>query len=160
RDGDGYVVNGQKIWSSMADMASWCLLLARTDPTAPKRAGISYFMLDMRSAGVTTRPIRQASGGSEFCEIFLDDVHIPADGLIGEENQGWRIAQTTLSAERGVTLLELAERMREQLNALVALARDRTWGGRPALAHDHLRHLIAATEADVEITRLLALRLV
>src|SRR5262249_47267524 len=84
RRGDVYVVNGQKVWSSNGMFADYCLLLARTDPNAPKKhAGISYFILDMRSAGVTVRPIRQATGQSEFCEIFLDDVQIPAANLIG-----------------------------------------------------------------------------
>jgi alkylation response protein AidB-like acyl-CoA dehydrogenase len=111
RVGDGYVVNGQKVWASGAMYADWCLLLARTDPAAPKRKGISYFLLDMRSPGVTVRPIRNAVGEEHFCEIFLDDVLIPAGSLVGAENQGWQVAQATLSAERGLTMLELAERL-------------------------------------------------
>ena len=111
REGDGYVVNGQKLWASGALHADWCLLLARTDPEAPKRAGISYFLMDMRSPGLDTRPIRQATGESHFCEVFLDDVTIPAANLVGPENGGWKVAQATLSAERGMTMLELAERL-------------------------------------------------
>ena len=111
RTGDGYVVDGQKVWASGAAHADWCLLLARTDPTAPKHRGISYFLLDMRTPGIDVRPIRQATGESHFCEIFLDDVLIPADGLVGAEGAGWRIAQATLGAERGMTMLELAERL-------------------------------------------------
>ena len=91
--------------------ADWCLLLARTDPQAPKRRGISYFLMDMRSPGIDVRPIRQATGESHFCEIFLDDVRIPAAQLIGPENAGWQVAQSTLGAERGLTMLELAERL-------------------------------------------------
>ncbi|MCX0274717.1 acyl-CoA dehydrogenase family protein [Nocardia zapadnayensis] len=111
RDGDDYVVTGQKVWASGAQYADWCLLLARTDPAAPKRRGISYFLMDMRTPGIVVRPIRQATGESHFCEIFLDEVRIPAANLIGAENRGWQLAQQTLGAERGLTMLELAERL-------------------------------------------------
>jgi len=106
-----YVVNGQKLWASGGMHADWCLLLARTNPDAPKRKGISYFLLDMKTPGVDVRPIRNAIGDSHFCEIFLDDVRIPATNLVGPENQGWQVAQATLGAERGMTMLELAERL-------------------------------------------------
>src|ERR1700757_2135864 len=111
RDGDSYIVNGQKLWASGGMHADWCLLLARTDPNAPKRKGISYFLLDMSTAGIEVRPIRNAIGESHFCEIFLNDVKIPAANLIGAENAGWQVAQATLGAERGLTMLELAERL-------------------------------------------------
>ncbi len=111
RDGDRFVVNGQKLWASGAAFADWCLLLARTDPEAPKRKGISYFLMDMRSPGVEVRPVRNSLGESHFCEIFLNDVMIPGSGLVGEVNAGWQVAQATLSAERGMTMLELAERL-------------------------------------------------
>ncbi|WP_216909457.1 acyl-CoA dehydrogenase family protein [Nocardia noduli] len=111
RDGDTYRVTGQKVWASGAQYADWCLLLARTDPDAPKRRGISYFLMDMRTPGIEVRPIRNAAGESHFCEIFLDDVPIPAANLIGAENAGWQVAQQTLGAERGLTMLELAERL-------------------------------------------------
>lgn len=108
---DGYLVNGQKLWASGAMHADRCLLLARTDPQAPKRKGISYFLLDMAGPGVEVRPIRNAVGDSHFCEIFLNDVTIPAADLVGAENAGWQVAQATLGAERGMTMLELAERL-------------------------------------------------
>jgi alkylation response protein AidB-like acyl-CoA dehydrogenase len=111
RVGDSYVVNGQKLWASGGMHADWCLLLARTDPDAPKRKGISYFLLDMSTPGVEVRPIRNAIGDSHFCEIFLNAVSIPAANLVGAENAGWQVAQATLGAERGVTMLELAERL-------------------------------------------------
>jgi alkylation response protein AidB-like acyl-CoA dehydrogenase len=111
RDGDDFVVNGQKLWASGAAHADWCLLLARTDPDAPKRKGISYFLLDMRSPGVEVRPIRNAVGDAHFCEVFLSDVVVPATNLVGPEHAGWQVAQETLSAERGLTMLELAERL-------------------------------------------------
>jgi alkylation response protein AidB-like acyl-CoA dehydrogenase len=111
RDGDRYLVNGQKLWASGAMHADWCLLLARTDPAAPKRRGISYFLLDLRTPGLDIRPIKNAVGESHFCEIFLNDVEIPAANLVGPENKGWQVAQETLGAERGLTMLELAERL-------------------------------------------------
>ncbi len=111
REGDCYVVNGQKLWASGAMHADWCLLLARTDPGAPKRHGISYFLLDMRSPGIEVRPIRQATAESHCGEIFLTDVVVPATQLVGAENAGWQVAQHTLGAERGMTMLELAERL-------------------------------------------------
>jgi alkylation response protein AidB-like acyl-CoA dehydrogenase len=111
RVGDAYVVNGQKLWASGGKHADWCLLLARTDPDAPKRKGISYFLLDMTTPGVEVRPIRNAIGDLHFCEIFLNDVKIPAENLVGAENAGWQVAQATLGAERGLTMLELAERL-------------------------------------------------
>jgi alkylation response protein AidB-like acyl-CoA dehydrogenase len=111
RDGDRYIVNGQKLWASGALHADWCLLLARTDPGAPKRRGISYFLLDMRSPGLDVRPIKNAAGESHFCEIFLNDVAVPVVNLVGPQDAGWQVAQQTLGAERGLTMLELAERL-------------------------------------------------
>jgi len=124
RKGDVYVVNGQKVWSSYGRYADYCLLLARTDPNAPKKhSGISYFILHMKSPGVTVRKIRQPTGNAEFCEIFLDNVEIPVENLIGEENQGWLIAQSTLSAERGLIIFELSERMARAFDADLAEVR-------------------------------------
>ncbi|MDT5329434.1 MAG: hypothetical protein QOF31_731 [Mycobacterium sp.] len=111
RVGDSYIVNGQKLWASGGKYADWCLLLARTDPDAPKRKGISYFLLNMATRGVEVRPIRNAVGDSHFCEIFLNDVSVPAANIVGDENAGWQVAQATLGAERGLTMLELAERL-------------------------------------------------
>jgi alkylation response protein AidB-like acyl-CoA dehydrogenase len=111
REGDVYVVNGQKVWASGALHSDWCLLLVRTDADAPKRKGISYLLMDMRSPGLDVRPITQATGESHFCEIFMDDVEIPVANLVGAENAGWQVAQQTLGAERGMTMLELSERL-------------------------------------------------
>ena len=116
---DHYVVNGQKIWSSVAQHASWCLLLARTDPSADKHAGLSVFAMDMRSAGITVRPIRQATGTREFCEIFLDNVCIPASQLVGPENEGWKVAQTTLATERSSQAVELHAELSQALSRIV-----------------------------------------
>jgi alkylation response protein AidB-like acyl-CoA dehydrogenase len=117
RDGDHYVINGQKIWSSNSMYADHCLLLTRTDPNAQKHRGITYFIMDMRTPGVEVRPIRQANGRSEFGEIFLTDVRIPAANMVGAENNGWRVAQATLASERGVISFEGAERQRYEIEA-------------------------------------------
>jgi alkylation response protein AidB-like acyl-CoA dehydrogenase len=156
RQGDTYVVNGQKVWASGAAYADWCLLLARTDQQAPKRRGISYFLLDMSTPGIEVRPIRQATGEAHFCELFLDDVVVPAANLVGPENAGWRVAQETLSAERGLTMLELAERLatvgfRRLVEACGAPGPD----GVPALDDALVADRLAAFE--IELTGLRAL---
>lgn len=100
RDGDEYVVNGQKIWTSNAWRADYMHLLVRTDPDAPKHKGISYLLVDMKSEGVSVRRIPQMSGGAEFCEVFFEDVRVPVANRIGDENRGWYIATTSLDYER------------------------------------------------------------
>jgi alkylation response protein AidB-like acyl-CoA dehydrogenase len=100
RDGDSWIVNGQKVWNSFAHVSDWGILLARTDWDVPKHRGITYFILDMRSPGVEVRPLRQITGVAHFNETFLTDVHIPAGNVIGEINGGWGVTQTTLMAER------------------------------------------------------------
>jgi len=149
-DGDVYVVNGQKVWSSGAKYADWCLLLARTDPDAPKRKGISYFMLDMRSPGVEVRPIRETTGGAHFCELFFTDVRIPVENRIGAENEGWQVAQSTLAAERGLTMVEHAERMSIAFQTLVDLATANV-DGRAAADDPGVRRQLAQTKAEVQV---------
>ncbi len=100
RDGDGWVIDGQKVWTSSAHTADFGICLARTDPDAPKHAGISYFLVDMHSPGVTVRPLRQIDGAIHFNDVFLDGVRVPQDRLVGDVHDGWRVAMTTLTAER------------------------------------------------------------
>ena len=155
RRGDHYVVNGQKTWSSNAHHARYCLLLARTDPKASKTKGISYFILDLQTPGVSMRPIKQMTGASHFNEIFLDDVLIPADNLIGPEHGGWAVAQSTLSSERGLSVLELAERMRQGFKILLAGARVAGGGGPVPYDDDEIRRRLVDIHTRIEALRLL-----
>lgn len=150
RDGDHYIVNGQKIWSSYSMYARYCLLLTRTDPEAPKHHGITYFIMDMQSPGVEVRPIRQANGRSEFGELFLTDVRVPAENMIGRENDGWRVAQATLASERGVIAFEGAERQRYEVERFYrnAVESDAAW-----LADDQLRREFMGYIAELQAGR-------
>jgi alkylation response protein AidB-like acyl-CoA dehydrogenase len=99
-DGDEFIVNGQKVWTSSAHVADWGMLLARTDWDSPKHRGITFFAVDMRSPGIDVRPLRQATGGAEFNEVFLEDLRVPKENVIGPVNGGWAVAMTTLTSER------------------------------------------------------------
>jgi alkylation response protein AidB-like acyl-CoA dehydrogenase len=101
-DGDGFVVNGQKVWNSAADIAQRAILLARTDPDAPKRAGLTYFVIDMHQDGVEARPLRQMNGEAEFCEVFLTDAHVASSDIVGTMNDGWNVARVTMGFERAM----------------------------------------------------------
>jgi alkylation response protein AidB-like acyl-CoA dehydrogenase len=141
RDGDHYVINGQKIWSSKSMYADYCLLLARTDSSGKKQQGISYFIMDMRTPGIEVREIRKSTGGSNFAEMFLTDVRIPVEDLIGEENHGWSVSQATLASERGVLNFDLVERDHIVLLKLIgqAVADDADWLKDAELRRDFAR---------------------
>jgi len=153
RDGDEFVINGQKVWTSYAQFAHWGILLARTDAAAPKAKGISFFIVDMRSPGIAIRPLRQMTGSEEFNEVFLENVRIPAANLVGELNRGWEIAQTTLAHERGTSARQLVVH-RILLDELIALARRRTVEGTPAATHPILRQRLAQSVIEVELLKL------
>jgi alkylation response protein AidB-like acyl-CoA dehydrogenase len=124
-DGDEYVVNGQKMWTSGGQYADWCLLLARTDQEAPKHKGISCLLVDMHSQGITVRPIVLANGDPETCEVFWDSVRVPASHRLGEPGQGWRVAMTTVTYERGPADIGFIARYQKSLRTIEALAQDK-----------------------------------
>lgn len=130
---DHFVVDGQKVWTSMGHVADWCFLLVRTDPNTPKHKGISFLLMDMRSPGVTVRPLRQITGEAEFNEMFLDGVRVPAENLVGGLNEGWGVALTTLAYERDVLTFIRHISLRNALHRLVKLVRDRGRGHDPII---------------------------
>jgi alkylation response protein AidB-like acyl-CoA dehydrogenase len=141
-DGDSFVVNGQKTWNSMGSHADWCQLYVRTDPAAPKHKGISCLLVDMKTPGITVRPLRTMAGGYLFAELFFDDVRVPCSALLGELNEGWRVAVTTLSHERaGVARLYLS--LSTTFDELLEAARRRGPITNP-LHRDRLARLYAA----------------
>jgi alkylation response protein AidB-like acyl-CoA dehydrogenase len=163
RDGDQYVVNGQKVWTSWGKQASWCALLCRTDPEArPKHAGISYLLVDMSSPGITVRPIEQMTGDAEFCEVFFDEVRVPATNLLGEENEGWRIALDTLSRERGNytmrRMVEIGWMLDDAVAALRTQPADRLSDRRitTAIGESHVALQVLDAQTRRTVRRLLA----
>jgi alkylation response protein AidB-like acyl-CoA dehydrogenase len=142
-DGGHYVVNGQKVWTSMAHVADWGFFLVRTDPAAPRHKGISFLLVDMKSPGITVRPLRQLTGESEFNETFLENVRVPAANVVGKVNEGWSVALTTLAYERDLLTFIRHISLRTALGRLLALARRTPRGGRPAAADPVVRQRLA-----------------
>ncbi|MGW4533681.1 acyl-CoA dehydrogenase family protein [Nocardia sp. NPDC004340] len=147
RDGDDWVVNGQKVWTTLAHRASWALLLARTDPAVPKHQGLTYFVVDMRAPGVETRPLRQMTGQAEFNEVYLENVRIPDAHRLGAIGAGWQVAMTTLMNERSSIGASGTRRGDGTIADAVAL-----WAQRPdrhtPVRRDHLTQLWLRSEAQ------------
>jgi alkylation response protein AidB-like acyl-CoA dehydrogenase len=142
-EGDHYVVNGQKVWTSMAHVADWGFFLVRTDPQAPKHKGITFILVDMKAPGITVRPPRQLTGEAEFNEVFLDNVRVPADNVVSGVNDGWNVAVTTLMYERDLLTMIRHISLRTAVERLWALARRTTLRGRPAAEDLVLRQKLA-----------------
>jgi acyl-CoA dehydrogenase len=153
QDGDEWVISGQKVWTSLAHWADWCFVLARTDPDAPKHKGISYLLVKMDRPGIDIRPIRQVTGTSEFNEVFFDEVRTPADHVVGEVNNGWRVAMGTLAFERGTSTLGQQLVFERELDAITAAARS---NGR--IDDAPFRQRLADLRIRLEIMRLNTLR--
>jgi alkylation response protein AidB-like acyl-CoA dehydrogenase len=151
--GDHWVVRGQKTWTSWAQHARWCAVLARTDPDAPAHKGISYLVADMQAPGVDVRPLVQLTGDAEFSEVYFDDVVIPKDRIIGPVNKGWGIAMHTLSHERGPAVAARAVKLRVLLDQLIADARELSRDGRPVLEDEEVRAILARTHVELEVLR-------
>jgi alkylation response protein AidB-like acyl-CoA dehydrogenase len=152
-DGDEWVITGQKVWTSGAQYSKWCMLVARTDQEAPKHKGLTYFLLDMESPGVQVVPLRQITGESEFNELFLEEVRIPAANVLGGVGNGWKVALTTLMNERSGLAFFLQVRLRQQLDALVREAAANGKLGDPVVAD-----AIGKLHLRTEVLRLTAYR--
>ncbi len=157
RDGDDYIVNGQKIWTTIAHMAKYMILLTRTDPDAPKHRGITYFVLDMKAPGVEVRPLYNLGGAHEFNEVFFDNVRIPKDNVIGEENRGWYSAVTTLDFER--SSIGSATGMKQNVEGLLEYAKKHTGDATSTLrTNPMLRYELSDRMIEVEVARMLSYR--
>jgi alkylation response protein AidB-like acyl-CoA dehydrogenase len=154
RDGEDWVVNGQKVWTSSAHNARFAILLARTAPSAPKHAGLTYFLCDMAESGVEVRPLRQLTGEAEFNEVFLSDVRIPDSHRLGAEGAGWRIANATLNNERIVIGAEVARREAGMVGIVA-----RAWRENPELRTDELHSRLMKLWVDAEVARHMGRRL-
>ncbi len=146
-DGDDWVINGQKIWTSGAQHADYMFCLVRTEPDAKKHAGISYLLIDMKSSGIDVRPLRQMTGSSEFSEVFFNDVRTPADWIVGKRGEGWLVSRTTLKHERNS--IGGAAQTVSLLNALVDLAKSRKLDGRPAIEDPGVRRELIEIEGYI-----------
>jgi alkylation response protein AidB-like acyl-CoA dehydrogenase len=157
-DGDHYVVNGQKVWTSFGWVGDWCELVVRTDPNVPKHKGLTVLLVDMKSPGVEVRPLRQMTGESEFNELFFRDVRVPAENVLGKVNDGWNVAVSTLMYERGSYGARLYLIFKRNIERLIELARTMQRNGRPASGDPLLRQKLAQCYAEIEIMRLNQLR--
>nr|WP_314447305.1 acyl-CoA dehydrogenase [uncultured Sphingomonas sp.] len=159
RQGDKFIVNGQKVWTSYAQYSDWCFALVRTDPDALKHKGLSFLLIDMKSPGISIRPLRQISGESEFNETFFDNVDVPVENVVGDINDGWRIAMTTLAYERGPEDgLGRQIRFKQELDKLVAGLSELERGDRKAIEHPDVRQKVGQSIIEVEVMRLNSLR--
>ena len=150
KDGDHWVINGQKVWTSLAHIADWMMLLARTDPAAPKHKGITYFLLDMKLPGITVKPLVQITGDPEFNEIFFDNVRVHESRVLGGVNNGWAVGLTTLMYERLALGFGLQVRLRISIDQLVDMARRMEKNGRAATKDPVMRQKLAQLWIDTE----------
>jgi alkylation response protein AidB-like acyl-CoA dehydrogenase len=158
RENAHYVVNGQKTWTTLAQYADWIFCLVRTDPAAKKQSGISFLLIDMKSPGITVRPIVTIDGGKEVNEVFFDDVRVPAENLVGQENRGWDYAKFLLGNERtGIARVGMSKERIRRLKQLAAMERD---GDHPLLEDERFRAKIAAVEIELKALEMTQLRVV
>jgi alkylation response protein AidB-like acyl-CoA dehydrogenase len=150
KDGDHWIVNGQKVWTSLAHIADWMMLLARTDPDAAKHKGITYFLLDMKTPGVTVKPLRQLTGDAEFNEVFFDNVRVHESCVLGGVNNGWAVGLTTLMYERLALGFGLQVRLRISVDQLIDMARRMEKNGRTLTKDPVMRQKLAQLWIDTE----------
>jgi alkylation response protein AidB-like acyl-CoA dehydrogenase len=150
KDGEHWVINGQKVWTSLAHIADWMMLLARTEPEAPKHKGITYFLLDMKTPGVTVKPLKQLTGDAEFNEVFFDNVRVHESRVLGGVNNGWAVGLTTLMYERLALGFGLQVRLRISVDQLVDMARRMEKNGRAVTKDPVMRQKLAQLWIDTE----------
>jgi alkylation response protein AidB-like acyl-CoA dehydrogenase len=158
RDGDEYVVNGQKVWTSYAQYADFCILLTRTSSDGPKHKGLTLMILDMKSPGIEVRPLRQMNGDSEFNEVYLTDVRIPVENVVGEEGRGWKMAVALLMYERATLTFQRQLQSKVALEEMIKFARATEKNGRPASEDPIVRQQLAQAHIESEALRLTSLR--
>jgi len=158
-DGEAWVINGQKVWTSLGPIADYGVLLARTNPNVPKHQGISYFIVDMHQPGVEVRPLKQITGSSEFAEVFFTNARVPAENIIGQEGQGWELAQTTLGFERGGSLLARVTRHQTNMRRLVEVAHGLSRDSVPILEDAVARQKLGRMVVEVEVLRYAGFRI-
>jgi alkylation response protein AidB-like acyl-CoA dehydrogenase len=158
RHGDEWVVTGQKVWTTFAHHAKWCMLVARTDPDAPKHKGITYFLMDMEQDAVQIRPLVQITGEAEFNELFIEQARIPHDNIVGGEGNGWAVAITTLMHERATLAFSLQVGVQIALRELIDKARSTRGNGGPASEDPIVRQRLAQLMIEAEVLRLNAYR--
>jgi len=159
--GDHWVVNGQKIWTTMAHVADWMFCLVRTEPEAPKHKGISYLLIDMKTPGITVRPLAQITGEVDFNEVFLEDVRVPATNIVGKRGEGWAVSMSTLKHERDFMSGVIGQRLLDGVSALAQSVRSR---GRPAIKDSLITNRLVELESKVRVNiyhtyRLLTMRM-
>jgi alkylation response protein AidB-like acyl-CoA dehydrogenase len=154
-EGDEWIINGQKIWTSDAEDAGFMFGMFRTEPDADKHAGISYLLLEMNQPGLEVRPLRQITGATHFYEVFFDDVRTPADWIVGERGEGWRVARANLKYERN---LGGGPRLRQRFNAVLSLARTTHRNGRPASQDPVIRQRLGEIDGAVRCAETMTLR--
>lgn len=146
--GNEWVINGQKVWSTLAQYARFMFVMVRTEPEAPKHQGLSYILMDLKQPGVTVRPLKQVTGGEEFCEVFFDDARAPAEWLVGERGKGWQTSKTTLVHERS-SFIGNASSSQALFDKVVALAKSTMRNGRPAIEDPVIRDRLLVLEGYV-----------
>jgi len=151
KDGNHFIINGQKTWSTFADYSDWCCLLARSAPHSKRHKGLTFFLVDLSTPGVTVRPIKNLAGEPAFCEIFFEDAKIPKENVVGEENEGWQVAQALLGHER--TSIEYVAMVQSMIGEVVKYLK-----ATPRMQSIHSRHLLARLATDAEIGRLINYR--
>jgi len=157
-EGDNYIVNGQKVWTSFAWVADWCELVVRTDPNVPKHKGLTVLLVDMKSPGIEVRPLRQITGESEFNELFFRDVRVPVENVLGQVNDGWNVAVSTLMFERGSYGARLHLVFKRNIDRLIEISRTRQTNHQPAAKDPLMRQKLAQCYAEIEVMRLNQLR--